>query len=76
VDLLIRPDDVRHDPNGSIRGQVIRKAFKGAQTLYTITTDSGDKLMSLVPSHDDYEVGDTIGLQIDADHLVCFDTSY
>lgn len=73
VDLLIRPDDVKHNPNSSIRGQVARKAFKGAQTLYTINMDSGDTLMSLVPSHDDYQVGDIVGLQIDADHLVCFE---
>lgn len=73
VDLLIRPDDVKHDPNSSIRGQVTRKAFKGAQTLYTINTDSGDTLMSLVPSHDDYQLGDSVGVQIDADHLVCFE---
>ena len=75
VDLLIRPDDVIYDPNSSIRGQVIRKAFKGAQTLYTIKTESGHQLMSLVPSHDDYEIGDTIGLSIEADHLVCFEQS-
>ena len=75
IDLLIRPDDVKHDPNGAIRGQVCRKAFKGAQTLYTICTESGDELLSLVPSHDDYEIGDNIGVTIDADHLVCFEQS-
>lgn len=72
IDLLIRPDDVKYDPESAIRGQVIRKAFKGAQTLYTIKLESGDSLMSLVQSHDDYEIGDVIGVSIDADHLVCF----
>jgi iron(III) transport system ATP-binding protein len=72
VEVLIRPDDVKYDTESSIRGQVIRKAFKGAQTLYTIITPAGDTLMSLVSSHDDYEIGDTIGVSIDADHLVCF----
>lgn len=72
IDLLIRPDDVKYDPESAMRGQVIRKAFKGAQTLYTLTLESGDNLMSLVPSHDDYEIGDVIGVSIDADHLVCF----
>ncbi|MCL4139491.1 UNVERIFIED_CONTAM: hypothetical protein GTU68_025166 [Idotea baltica] len=72
VDLLIRPDDVIHDSTSSIRGQVIRKAFKGAQTLYTLRIESGDELMSLVPSHDDYEVGDVIGVNIEPDHLVFF----
>ena len=72
IEVLIRPDDVKYDPESPIRGEVIRKAFKGAQTLYTITTMSGDTLMSLVPSHDDYEIGDVIGVSIEADHLVCF----
>jgi iron(III) transport system ATP-binding protein len=72
IEVLIRPDDVKHDPESSIRGEVIRKAFKGALTLYTITTASGDTLLSLVPSHDDYEIGDIIGVSIEADHLVCF----
>ncbi len=72
VDVLIRPDDVTYDAKSPIRGQVTRKAFKGAQTLYTINIASGDTLMSLLPSHDDYEVGDTIGVSIQADHLVCF----
>ena len=73
VELLIRPDDVRYAPDGPITGLVARKAFKGAQTLYTITTASGDTLLSLVPSHDDYEVGDRINVNIEADHLVCFE---
>jgi len=73
IELLIRPDDVKYDPESSIRGEVTRKAFKGAQTLYTIVTESGDTLLSLVPSHDDYEIGDIIGVAIDADHLVCFE---
>lgn len=72
IEVLIRPDDVVYDSDSPIRGQVARKAFKGAQTLYTITTTSGDTLMSLVPSHDDYEIGDIIGVSIQADHLVCF----
>ena len=72
VDVLVRPDDVKYKPESPIRGKVIRKAFKGPQTLYTITTVSGDTLMSLVPSHDDYEIGDVIGVSIEADHLVCF----
>lgn len=73
VDLLIRPDDVKYDPDSPIRARVTRKAFKGAQTLYTIQTESGDTLLSLVPSHDDYEIGDVIGVTIVADHLVCFE---
>ncbi len=73
IDLLIRPDDVKLDSNSPVRGKISRKAFKGAQTLYTIAIESGDTLISLMPSHDDYEIGDVIGVSIDADHLVCFE---
>lgn len=72
VELLIRPDDVVCHSNGEIHGQITRKAFKGAQTLYTICTERGDTLLGLVPSHDDYEVGDELRVNINADHLVCF----
>ena len=72
IDLLLRPDDVVFNINSSTKGQIIRKAFKGAQTLYTIKPESGSILMSLAPSHDDYQIGDNIGLSINADHLVCF----
>lgn len=72
IELLLRPDDIRYDPNGPIHAIVERKAFKGAQTLYTIRTNSGDSLLSLVPSHDDYEIGDKIRVSVEADHLVVF----
>ena len=35
VDVLIRPDDVLPDPDGAISARVSRKAFKGADILYT-----------------------------------------
>lgn len=75
IDLLIRPDDVSHNTDSSIRARITRKAFKGAQTLYTLKTESGDQLMSLLPSHEDYEIDDMIGVNVEPDHLVCFQTS-
>ena len=75
VEILIRPDDILHDPKSSIRGKVIRKAFKGAQTLYTLETAKNEQLLSLFPSHDDYEIGDMVGVRIEADHLVVFPQS-
>ena len=75
VEILLRPDDILHDPKSSIRGKVIRKAFKGAQTLYTLQTAKNEHLLSLFPSHDDYEIGDMVGVRIEADHLVVFPQS-
>jgi len=73
VDLFLRPDDVKHDPKSSIRGHVIRKTFKGSQSLYTIKIESGDELMSLAPSQEEMKIGETIGLTIVADRLICFE---
>lgn len=74
VALLIRPDDVVYDPNGAFSGTIMRKAFRGAHTLYKINVGNSHSLLSLIPSHDDFEVGETITLNINADHLVCFAT--
>ena len=72
VKLLLRPDDVRQTGNDSIVGLVKRKAFRGAQTLYTIETNTGESLMSLLPSHKDYKLNEKIQVSVDADHLVVF----
>ena len=72
LEILIRPDDVKYDSNSAIRGKVMHRAFKGAQTLYTIQIKSGDQIMSLAPSHDDFEIGDVFGISIETDHLICF----
>lgn len=72
VTVLLRPDDVIHDDASPVHAQVIRKAFRGAQFLYTLRLPSGATLLALVPSHHDHPVGETIGIRFDADHIVTF----
>ena len=72
VDVLIRPDDVLPDPDGAISARVSRKAFKGADILYTLTLPSGTTLLSLFPSHDNFSVGDHVRVRLNVDHLVVF----
>ncbi len=72
VDVLIRPDDVLPDPDGAISARVSRKAFKGADILYTLTLPSGTILLSLFPSHDNFSVGDHVRVRLNVDHLVVF----
>ncbi len=72
VTVLLRPDDVIHDDASPLRAQVVRKAFRGAQFLYTLRLDSGTTLLALVPSHHDHAVGESIGIRFDADHVVTF----
>jgi iron(III) transport system ATP-binding protein len=69
--LLIRPDDIRPNPSG-VSAQVVAHQFQGAEILYRLRLDSGEEINALFPSHDDYEVGSTIGVDLDARHLVLF----
>ncbi|MGD9942704.1 MAG: ABC transporter ATP-binding protein [Burkholderiaceae bacterium] len=72
VTVLLRPDDVTHDDDSSLRAAVVRKAFRGAQFLYTLQLPSGASLQALVPSHHDHAVGERIGIRFDAEHVVTF----
>jgi len=70
--VLLRPDDVVHDDASPIMASVVRKAFRGAQFLYTLELPSGQRLLALVPSHHDHRVGEAIGIRFAADHIVTF----
>jgi len=71
VNVLVRPDDIVTD-NGQHRATVLRKAFKGAQILYTLQLKSGRTVLSILPSHDNYSVGENLTIRLAADHLVAF----
>jgi iron(III) transport system ATP-binding protein len=71
VDLLLRPDDVQPDPHSGLRGRVLKRTFKGPQILYTLTV-SGVQVLALFPSHQDHQIGEEVGIRIDAQHLVVF----
>ncbi|HVL76101.1 MAG TPA: ABC transporter ATP-binding protein [Noviherbaspirillum sp.] len=72
VDVLLRADDVIHDDASPLRAEVVRKAFRGAEFLYTLRLPSGQELLALVPSHHDHEIGEQIGIRLGADHVVTF----
>ncbi len=72
VDLLLRPDDVIHDDASELRAEVCQRAFRGAEFLYTLKMTSGTRLLSLVPSHHNHLIGESIGIRIEPDHVVAF----
>ncbi|MDP5241384.1 ABC transporter ATP-binding protein [Uliginosibacterium sp. 31-16] len=72
VDVLLRPDDIVHDDASPLQAEVARKAFKGAEILYTLRLPSGAEVLSLVPSHHDHAIGQRIGIRLDVDHVVTF----
>jgi iron(III) transport system ATP-binding protein len=72
VDVLLRPDDILHDDASPLQAQVLHKAFRGAQFLYTLQLPAGGRVMSLVPSHHNHAIGERIGIRLEIDHLVAF----
>ncbi|HPE71472.1 MAG TPA: TOBE domain-containing protein, partial [Candidatus Competibacter sp.] len=72
VEVLVRPDDVVHDDDSPLRAEVVERAFRGAEFLYTLKLPSGARLLCLTPSHHDHALGQRIGIRLDIDHLVVF----
>ncbi|RJF95000.1 ABC transporter ATP-binding protein [Noviherbaspirillum saxi] len=72
VDVLLRADDVIHDDASPLQAEVVRKAFRGAEFLYTLKLPSGQSVLALVPSHHDHAIGERIGIRLGADHVVTF----
>ena len=72
VEVLLRPDDVVHDDDSTLQAKVLKKAFRGADILYTLELESGTRVLSLVPSHHNHAIGEHIGIRLDAEHVVTF----
>ncbi|MCH9638121.1 MAG: ABC transporter ATP-binding protein [Betaproteobacteria bacterium] len=73
VDVLLRPDDIVHDDASNLLATVTHRAFRGAEFLYTLRLNSGDTVLSLVPSHHNHKIGEKIGIKLAVDHVVVFD---
>lgn len=72
VDVLLRPDDIVHDDDSSMNAEVVHKAFRGAYILYTLKLPSGRQVLSFVPSHHNHALGTSIGIRLEADHVIWF----
>jgi iron(III) transport system ATP-binding protein len=72
VDVLLRPDDVHISEYGEYEVTITDRAFKGAETLYTARLNTGEEILSLVPSHFNLPVGQTTGITLSVDHLILF----
>lgn len=72
VDVLIRPDDIVHDDESEETATVVERAFRGSDFLYTLRMPSGIEVLSLVPSHHDHGINESIGIHLEFDHLVVF----
>ena len=71
-DVLLRADDILHDDDAPVKAQIMRKAFRGAEFLYTLKLATGETVMALVPSHHNHSLGEWIGIRAQVDHVVTF----
>ena len=71
-DLLLRADDIVHDDHAPVKAQILRKAFRGSEFLYTLRLASGQTMLAHVPSHNDHALGEWIGIRAQMDHVVTF----
>ncbi len=72
IEVLLRPDDIVPDPGSPLQAEVVQRAFKGAEILYTLQLPGGGRVLSLFPSHADHALGERVGIRVQADHLVAF----
>jgi iron(III) transport system ATP-binding protein len=71
-DVLLRADDIVHDDASPVQAQIVRKAFRGNEFLYTLKLKTGESVMAHVPSHHDHKLGEWIGIRAEVDHVVTF----
>ena len=71
-DVLLRADDIVHDDDAPVKAEILRKAFRGSEFLYTLRLKSGETVMAHVPSHHDHRIGEWIGIRAQVDHVVTF----
>ncbi len=74
IQLLLRPDDIIHDDDSTMSAKILKKAFRGESYLYTLELPSGNRILSLVPSHHNHAIGENLGIKLEIDHLVYFES--
>jgi iron(III) transport system ATP-binding protein len=72
-DVLLRADDIVHDDGAPVKAEIMRKAFRGSEFLYTLRLASGQIVLAHVPSHHDHRIGEWIGIRAEVDHVVTFE---
>lgn len=70
IRLLIRPNEVIYDEHAKIQAEIVDKAFRGAEFLYTLKIPTGVKLLFLTAEH--FHINDSIGVRLEVDRLIVF----
>jgi iron(III) transport system ATP-binding protein len=73
VDILIRPEDIVHLDDSRCRAAIVERSYRGPNILYTLEIDSGERFLSLVPSHHNHHLGEQLGIRVEPEELVVFE---
>ena len=73
VEILIRPDEIVPDARSAVQAKVIHRVFRGAQALYTLRLAGGSELLWLAPSHEEYRIGEALGIRFNIRELNAFE---
>ncbi len=73
ADVLIRPEDIRHDDDSPFRAAILRKTFRGPNILYTLELSSKERVLALVPSHHNHAIGDRLGIRPEVEDIILFE---
>lgn len=71
-DVLLRPEDIVHDDTSPVKAEVLHKAFRGADILYTLQLASGARVVSRASSDHDRSVGERIGIRLRNGRVTAF----
>jgi iron(III) transport system ATP-binding protein len=72
VRVMIRPDDIGFVPQADGSGVIVRRYFKGSETLYCIRLPSGLRVHSSQPSSSMFTTGTRVRAQARVLHVVTF----
>jgi iron(III) transport system ATP-binding protein len=75
LNILVRPEDIAIDESGPLKAVVTEQQFRGANILYTLRLDNGEKILALVESHLIHSSGENITFRLVMDHVVFFPRS-
>lgn len=76
VTFLVRPDDViiTDKANSKLSAIVAGRGFRGSHYLYTLELPDTSQVLAVGPSHHPLSAGTQVGITVDLDHLVVFDS--
>ena len=72
VELMVRPDDLRIEPDDKSTSVIVDREFKGADNLYSVRLPSGKVVRSAHPSEPVYSVGQPVKVNPNLTHVILF----